>query len=162
MEIGRGVNPNCSEAVFRFYTLDPKKMYGILSAVLRSVNDALGNSPDKRDRVPKFSDPERYDDFSFPAINHNGFVTVEPKRGSFVLCCGNNALTDESSWRFAVIDNEVYIEEAERSGGLTDEYARDCTCGIEFFPDYPRRLEEPARLQQGVEGSVARSSAHDR
>lgn len=158
MEVEKGINPNCSEAVFRFYTLDPEEMHAILSAILRSVNNALRDFPDKCNPVPKFSDPESYNGFSFPAINHNGFVTVEPKRGSFVVCCGNNALTDDDSWRYAVIDRDVYVEEAEHSEELKSEYARDCTCGIEFFPDYPRLLEEPTRLQQGVEGSVAKKS----
>ncbi|KXA90362.1 hypothetical protein AKJ61_00750 [candidate division MSBL1 archaeon SCGC-AAA259B11] len=162
MEIEKGINPNCSEAVFRFYTLDPEKMHAILSSMLRSVNNALGDFPDKRSRVPKYGEPERYNGFSFPAINHDGFVTVEFERGSFVVCCGNNALTDDDSWRYAVIDNEVHVEEAEFSDALKDEYARDCCCGIEFFPDYPRLLENPTKLQQGVEGSVAKNSIEDR
>ncbi|MBN1860308.1 MAG: hypothetical protein JW840_02480 [Candidatus Thermoplasmatota archaeon] len=53
------LNPNCSEAVFRFHTVDPEKMHYILQAIADEVcanNDFWG-----RQFVPKYKTAKEYE-----------------------------------------------------------------------------------------------------
>ena len=60
MKIEKGLNPNCSEAVFRFYTLEPKKIQQILQIISDKVSSAYGDK-EKRQIIPLFKTAEQYD-----------------------------------------------------------------------------------------------------
>ena len=56
MRIEQGFNPNCSEAVFRFYTEDPKVAHRILQAFADEVAETNEHSAEI---VPEFQDMEK-------------------------------------------------------------------------------------------------------
>jgi len=61
MKIEIGINPNCSEAVFRFYTLDPKEIQTILQAIADEISVNTGFTPHQKQKVPLFKTAEEYD-----------------------------------------------------------------------------------------------------
>jgi len=59
MRIEKGCNPNCSESVFRFMTVDPKQIQFILQAIADEVSNAY---PDEKEiEIPLFKTAEEYD-----------------------------------------------------------------------------------------------------
>jgi len=128
------LNSNCSEAVFRFYTLDPEKMHKILSWIAEEVRaDGIVVS-----EIPKFEDPKQYESVVIPAANYDGVVTVEEDKGAFRLNIGNNSISsNETGWIEKIMQLGIEVEEAEFSEELS-KLARDCTCGITYFENYER------------------------
>lgn len=61
MRIEYGINPNCSEAVFRFYTLDPKEIQTILQAIADEISANTDFAPHQNQKVPLFETAEQYD-----------------------------------------------------------------------------------------------------
>ena len=62
MIIENSLNPNCSEAVFRFHTLDPKKMQAILQAIADELNSVEGNEKFYgKQTVPLYKTAKEYD-----------------------------------------------------------------------------------------------------
>ena len=61
MEIESGINPNCSEAVFRFYTLEPQKIQGILQALADEISANSGFEPHENQKIPLYPTAEDYD-----------------------------------------------------------------------------------------------------
>lgn len=61
MKIEYGINPNCSEAVFRFHTLKPKEIQTILQAIAEEINKNSGFEPHQNQKVPLFKTAEEYD-----------------------------------------------------------------------------------------------------
>jgi len=55
------LNPNCSEAVFRFYTLDPKKIRFILQAIADEISANTEVEEFKNQKIPLFKTAEEYD-----------------------------------------------------------------------------------------------------
>jgi len=55
------LNPNCSEAVFRFYTLDPKKIQYILQSIADEVSAETDFGPHKNQKIPLFEKAEDYE-----------------------------------------------------------------------------------------------------
>jgi hypothetical protein len=124
------LNPNCSEAVFRFWTVDPEQIRKIVQAFVDEAGDP-------KITVPALKSPEDVDGIRFDACNHNGECIFEPKLGAFVLRVGNNDLQGRAA-NF-VKSLGVVVEEAETSPELNKKYARDCCCGIIHFKDYEKR-----------------------
>lgn len=149
MEISIGVTPNCSEAVFRFYTLDPFTMQKILNAFATEVSqvyrkwrkrgEAVPEGWDEQE-VPLYGTPIQYEGIALQScagLGDNGaLVTVETDIGAFVLNIGNNDIKPDGLGCQTVRRLGVAVEEAESSPLLYHAYARDCTCGIHFFGDY--------------------------
>jgi hypothetical protein len=169
MKIEYSLNPNCSEAVFRFYTLEPEKIQKVLQALADEINANTGYEPHKEQDIPLFDSadeyqtkvtkvPERISGTTFNVRKYENAllsccaglgdnecqVTVEKKNGAFVLNIGNNDICDNNTgWVEKVMEMGIKVEEAERSPSLAQKYARDCTCGITFFPkDYPGLITE--------------------
>lgn len=67
MKVEYGINPNCSEAVFRFGTVDPKEIHIILQALADEIS--ANNSGWGKQRVPLFKTAEEYDTKYSPATN---------------------------------------------------------------------------------------------
>jgi hypothetical protein len=206
MKVEYGLNPNCSEAVFRFYTLEPRRMQEILQALADEIDANTGFDPHKGQKIPLFERAEQYatkfvrvtdEDYAgahraaaearskrdrgmitdreleemigkayddlhkkkYPAGtllrccagmgDNECVVTLEKRRGAFVLNIGNNDISEnKTGWVEKVTGLGIQVEEAERSQELCRQYARDCTCGITFFPeDYAGLVtdEKPAR-----------------
>lgn len=61
MRIEVGVWGNCSESVFRFFTLDPKQIQFILQAIADEIDMNTGFEPHKNQKVPLFKTAEEYD-----------------------------------------------------------------------------------------------------
>jgi hypothetical protein len=61
MEIEMGLNPNCSEAVFRFYTVDPKQIQAILQALADEVSANSDFGGHKEQKIPLFTTAQEYD-----------------------------------------------------------------------------------------------------
>jgi len=59
MIIERNLQPNCSEAVFRFYTLDPKQIHFILQAVADEVSCNCGIWG--KQTIPEFKTADEYE-----------------------------------------------------------------------------------------------------
>lgn len=53
--------PNCSEAVFRFWTAEPVNMQKILQAVSNEISKNTGFKPHKKQQIPLFKTAEEYD-----------------------------------------------------------------------------------------------------
>lgn len=61
MKIENSLNPNCSEAVFRFYTLEPKEIRDILQAIANEINANTDFKPHKNQKIPLFKTAKDYD-----------------------------------------------------------------------------------------------------
>ncbi len=135
MQVETGLNPNCSEAVFRFYTEDPKVAHKILQAFADEVAGA-NRRPAKT--VPAFRKMEEIEKVSFSACAGMGEPVTkciwEPKRKAFVLCIGNNDIAPDGKGCNTVRGLGVRVDEAETCKDLLT-YARDCTCGSVFFDE---------------------------
>lgn len=59
MIIENSLNPNCSEAVFRFHTVEPKKIQKILQAIADEIG--ANNSYFGKQKVPLYSTAKAYD-----------------------------------------------------------------------------------------------------
>jgi hypothetical protein len=168
MKIEYSLNPNCSEAVFRFYTLEPEKIQKVLQALADEINANTGlgqdiplldSAEEYQTKVTKV--PERISGTTFNVRKYENSllsccaglgdnecqVTVEKKNGAFVLNIGNNDICDDNTkWIEKVMEMGIKVEEAERSPSLAQKYARDCTCGITFFPEnYPGLITEDGK-----------------
>jgi hypothetical protein len=209
MRIEYGLNPNCSEAVFRFYTLEPNRMRDILQALADEINETTNWAAHKGQKIPAFGNAQEYetplgevteadvkamreetgeayrrlhlgeitekrhhellleagDRFQrkkYPAgvllracagmEDEECVITVERQKGAFRLNIGNNdILEDKTGWVKKVMDMGIQVQEAERTKEL-QRYARDCTCGVRFFPeDYAGLLtdDSPVTLRKG-------------
>jgi len=135
VRIESGLHPNCSEAVFRFYTEDPKVAHRILQAFADEVAETNEHSAEI---VPEFQDMEKIKQVSFGACAGLGEPATkciwEPKRKAFVLCIGNNDISPGGKGCNTVREFAIRVEEAETCKDLL-KYARDCTCGNVFFPE---------------------------
>lgn len=209
MRIEYALNPNCSEAVFRFYTLEPNRMRDILQALADEINEtttckrhkgqsipafataeeyetplgeiteadvkamreetgeayrrhALGETTEKRHQELLIGAGDRFQKKKYPAgallkccagmEDEECVITVEREKGAFRLNIGNNdIIEDKTGWVKNVMGMGVKVEEATRTREL-QRYARDCTCGIRFFPeDYDGLLtdDSPMTLRKG-------------
>lgn len=185
MKVEYSLNPNCSEAVFRFYTLEPEMMQYILQALADEINANTEFAPHQRQKISVRPKAEAYETsyrlYSREEIREHSErlsrgekapmtsaeygnvlmrccaglgdndcrVTVERSKGAFVLNIGNNDIVeDKTEWIEKVMKTGIKVEEAERSPSLYRKYARDCTCGIRFFPEnYPGLItEDGARI----------------
>ena len=146
MKIEIGLNPNCSEAVFRFHTEDTEVARKILQAFANEVAAAYGNPPET---IPCLTKIQQVEGVSFGACAGLGEPTTrcrwEPKKKAFVLCIGNNDLSPDGEGCRTVRELGIQVEEAETSPSLAKRWARDCACGIEWFEDYPGRIVEKAK-----------------
>jgi len=135
VRIESGLHPNCSEAVFRFYTEDPKVAHRILQAFADEVAETNEHSAEI---VPEFQDMEKIKQVSFGACAGLGQPVTkciwEPKLKAFVLCIGNNDISPDGKGCQTVRDLKIRAQEAETCKDL-QKYARDCTCGNVFFED---------------------------
>jgi len=61
MRIEYGIQSNCSESVFRFYTLDPKQIQTILQAIADEISAETGFEPHENQKVTLFKTAEEYD-----------------------------------------------------------------------------------------------------
>ena len=135
MRIENGVQSNCSEAVFRFYTADPKVAHRILQAFADEVAEA---NKHLAEIIPEFQEIEKIKHVSFGACAGLGEPVTkciwEPKLRAFVLCIGNNDILPDGKGCKTVRELGIKVEEAEICQEL-QKYARDCTCGNVFFED---------------------------
>lgn len=53
------LNPNCSEAVFRFRTVDPEKIHYILQAIADEI--AANNPAIGKQKIPKYKTAKEYE-----------------------------------------------------------------------------------------------------
>ncbi|MEM2914579.1 MAG: hypothetical protein QXH91_04160 [Candidatus Bathyarchaeia archaeon] len=139
MKIFYGIPANCSEAVFRFYTVDVKEIKTILKAFIESCCTEEGYT------MPEIEKPEDVDGIVFPAVNEDGECIFEPELNAFVLRVRNNDVSETTI--DAVKRLGIFVEEAENSPRLREEYARDCTCGERFFDGYPKLLKRTKGLE---------------
>ncbi len=160
MKIERGLNPNCSEAVFRFYTEDAETASKILQAFANEVARAYGNPPEA---IPPLTAIQQVEGVTFGACAGLGEPITrcrwEYKKKAFVLCIGNNDLSADGEGCRTVRELGIQVEEAETSPSLARRWARDCTCGIEWFADYPGRVVEKTRKTAPQPLSAERSNA---
>ena len=135
MRIEQGLNPNCSEAVFRFYTEDPQTAHKILQAFADEIAET---NEHPAEIVPEFARIEEIDKISFSACAGLGEPVTkcvwEPKKRAFVLCIGNNDISPDGKGCGTVRKLGIRMAEAESCKDL-QKYARDCTCGNVFFPE---------------------------
>jgi len=69
MRIEYGINPNCSEAVFRFYTLEPKKIHTILQSIANEISNETDFTPHKKQKIPLLKNADDYDTNYHKATN---------------------------------------------------------------------------------------------
>ena len=133
MKMETGLNPNCSEAVFRFYTDQVDTARNILQAFADEVAK-MNERP--VEIVPEFGTMEEIEKISFSACAGLGEPVTkciwEPKKRAFVLCIGNNDISPDGKGCHTVRDLGICVQEAETCKDL-QRYARDCTCGSVFF-----------------------------
>jgi hypothetical protein len=136
MRIETGLHANCSEAVFRFYTGNPKVAHQILQAFADEVAEA---NEHPAQIIPEFQEMEKIKQVSFSACAGLGEPVTkciwEPKLKAFVLCIGNNDISPDGKGCSAVRRLGISVEEAETCKDV-QRYARDCTCGMVFFSEH--------------------------
>ena len=136
MIVERSLSPNCSEAVFRFYTVKPQEARRVLQAFANEVAHASHAAPEVICPIGRMEDVEKV---SFTACAGLGSGVTEchwePDSKAFVLCIGNNAIAAGGEGCRTVQELGINVEEAETNLSLARRWARDCTCGIRFFPD---------------------------
>jgi len=146
MKIEIGVNPNCSEAVFRFHTEDTEVARKILQAFANEVAAAYRNPPET---IPCLTKIQQVEGIFFGACAGLGEPVTrcryEPQKKAFVLCIGNNDLSPDGEGCRTVRELGIKVEEAETSPSLAKKWARDCTCGIEWLTEYPGRIVEKTK-----------------
>ena len=145
MQAEQGLNPNCSEAVFRFYTDAPEIAHNILQAFADEVAEANAHPSEI---VPEFKTMEGIEKVSFSACAGLGEPVTkciwEPKKKAFVLCIGNNDIAPDGKGCEKVRQLGIRVQEAETCKDL-QRYARDCTCGNVFFYDQAASAVEEAK-----------------
>ena len=128
-----GLNPNCSEAVFRFYTEDAQAAHKILQAFADEVAET---NEHPAEIVPTFEGMPDIEKIAFSACAGLGEPVTkciwEPAKRAFVLCIGNNDIASDGKGCEKVRELGIRMEEAETCKDL-QKYARDCTCGNVFF-----------------------------
>jgi len=133
-------------AGFRFHTEDPEMARKILQAFADEVAQANGSVAET---IPPIAQIQDVEGVAFSACAGLGEPITkchwERQRKAFVLCIGNNDLSPEGKGCRTVRELGVKVEEAETSPTLARRWARDCTCGIEWFADYPGRIVEKSR-----------------
>ena len=148
MKVEQGFNPNCSEAVFRFYSEDPQIAHKILQAFADEVAETNEHPAEIVSTFERMLDIEKV---SFSACAGLGEPVTkciwEPKLKAFVLCIGNNDIAPDGKGCQTVRDLRIRVEEAETCKDL-QRYARDCTCGNVFF-------DEPVVPVAGSKGGEA-------
>jgi hypothetical protein len=102
--------PNCSEAVFRFWTVEPVNMQKILQAISSEISKNTGFMPHKRQKIPLLKTAEEYD------THWTGHLTYSP---------GDNKELKEKR---AEIDA---IWKKRDTGELTQDTAHEQVCKIE-------------------------------
>ena len=193
------LNPNCSEAVFRFYTLEPTEIQQVLQAIANEISANTDFKPHKNQQVPLLESAEDYQnihnrateeqwdahfkktgkirkDFDDGIITKEEFekrmnkeyekfekikypngsllmacaglgdneavITIERELGAFRLNIGNNDISnDTTGWIENIESMNIRVEEAETNEDLA-KHARDCTCGIVFFPSSARKEQQ--------------------
>ncbi len=162
MKIEIGVNPNCSEAVFRFHTEDTEIARKILQAFADEVAQA---NHSVAEMIPPLAQIGEVEGIAFSACAGLGEPITkchwDRQRKAFVLCIGNNDLSPDGKGCRTVRELGVKVEEAETSPTLARRWARDCTCGIEWFSDYPGRIVEKTRKPQRPPTPTERSSTDE-
>lgn len=148
MKVEVGFHASCSEAVFRFYTLKPKKVQKILQAIQDEVRGAYPGDKDwVGDDVPLYEKAEMYEEGTL--INacaglgdNNAVIKVEKDKGAFTLNIGNNDLgANGGAWIDVVKALGIKVQEAESCKEL-QEIARDCCCGIQWFEGYKGLIKD--------------------
>ena len=160
MKIEVGLNPNCSEAVFRFYTEEVEVARKILQAFANEVARPYGN---ELDAIPCLTKMQQVEGVFFGAGAGLGEPVTrcrwEPEKKAFVLCIGNNDISPDGEGCRTVRELGIQIEEAETSPSLAKRWARDCTCGIEWFENYPGRIVEKTKPATPKPESSERSNS---
>ena len=160
MRIETGVNPNCSEAVFRFHTEDTEVARKILQAFANEVAAAYRNPPEI---IPALTAIQQVEGIFFGACAGLGEPVTrcryEPRKKAFVLCIGNNDLSPDGEGCRKVRELGIKVEEAETNPSLARKWARDCTCGLEWFTDYPGRIVEKAKRPNPKPPATERSES---
>ena len=147
------LNPNCSEAVFRFHTVDPEKMNYILQAIADEIS-ANNDFWDKQ-TVPKYKSAKDYEtpyggrpSYSWEELwNDDNGKSWEQKReeaqnrsypkGSLLYACAglgdNEAIVkvNETDFTLNIGNNDIspnqtgWIEKIKKLGILVDEAETD-------------------------------------
>jgi len=146
MRVEFNLNPNCSEAVFRFYTLEPKEIQYILQAIADEVYE--NNKCWDKAEIPLFKTAEEYEKqtliYSCAGLGENeSRVTIEKEKNAFVLNIGNNDISNNTTgWIEKIKKTGIKVQEAEYCEELKEKYARDCTCGITYFDGYKGLIKD--------------------
>ena len=150
MRIEVGFQPSCSEAVFRFHTVDPKNVRIILQALADEVQAHYPDDEKWRKEstktVSKQIDVSKYEDVNIRNCaglgDNDTVISVDKKKGYFTVNIGNNDISDDKTgWKDVIKGLKIKIQEAEYSKELTD-LARDCTCGITYFDGYKGLIKD--------------------
>ena len=156
------LNPSCSEAVFRFHTVDPNQMQQILQAIADEISANTNFELHQKQKIPLFKEPEMYDtEFtgtpSYSAKDKDGktlteedvypnamlkscaglgdnsaAITVHKDEGFFTLNIGNNDINQNTTSWVEKIKNMGIKVEEAEYDEELKKIARDCTCGITF------------------------------
>ncbi|MEO0126321.1 MAG: hypothetical protein ABIL44_01055 [candidate division WOR-3 bacterium] len=104
MLIERNLQPNCSEAVFRFYTLDPKQIHFILQAIADEVSHNCKIWG--KQVIPEFKTAEEYETkynshpllYAIAGLGDNEcLIVIEKDKRAFRLNIGNNEISDNKT-----------------------------------------------------------------
>jgi hypothetical protein len=167
------LNPNCSESVLRFYTVDPKQM----QKILQSIKDEIVSKYPKEDyawlhadkKIPLLPKAEMYDSSYKPDAetprytnikkcnveekpelwccagmgDNDAVITVETE--SFVLNIGNNDIQPGTEGT-SWIDIVMEMGLKVQEAEYSEELTdrgRDCTCGIRYYDGYKNLIKDP-------------------
>lgn len=156
-DVDKVLNPNCSEAVFRFHTTEPKQMQEILQTIADEINNNSTIPVHQNQKVPLFKEAEQYDTDYEPKDlrkkivkaleneernvlikdcaglgDNDAVIKVNKEKKYFTLNIGNNDISENTTgWVETIKSMGIKVEEAETCEELK-KIARDCCCGIVF------------------------------
>jgi hypothetical protein len=140
--IERALNPNCSEAVFRFYTDQPQMAHEILQAFANEVARANEHPAQIIRSLAAMEDVKKVSFLACAGVRKpRTKCHWEPELKAFVLCIGNNDISPDGEGCETVRKLGIKVEEAETCPSVR-KYARDCTCGAVFFEEQAQPVSE--------------------
>lgn len=153
MRIERGVQSDCSEAVFRFYTSNPIDVKNIIEGIQRAGEIELRNqgileeeSPilwkDHKGEVPLFDSLQEYENFRFTEKGQVICFQGNDVPNSFIIRVRHDGLKRDTEWTDYIKENDIVVEDAVYSDDLR-QYARDCVNSLDYWDDYGGVIDHP-------------------
>lgn len=119
MEIQIGLSPNCSESVFRFFTLKPKKIQQILQIIADKVGQNYPKDKWGKQRIPLLKTAQEYDsDYSPIKYDSKEWNKHSKETARLATLRDEKKITDKEFDKLWTEENARYTELEYPKGSL--------------------------------------------